>query len=741
MDSGRHVEVITVDANPYAAYTEQAESYDVGWAELDEVLPPFTAGLLAAAGRLLATLAYRDALDYGDRPFKRRSPKARHRVLAKLPTDCDGQEQAFRLRFARALNDLAGDIEAGRAPLPRCTGERHALELMIDYAPQLLACVDDELHQLGIPVPDTTDEYDYHAPYWDTVWSEFIIDGAEYSIPEAQAAEQDHDQPEPPPDGWTAPRFWFSPYGITTIRDASRGHPDWVRASLDGGELAEPYPQECERAARLLGFTDRPDPWQAYTDEYRDEGRCLADVLTPLGARLLEAAARELVACGYEEVVAYGDRPFDRDAAEDDDSDDTFLALLPSVCDGQNAAWRLAIVRAVNDLADDLRAGRAPLPRCNAEEIALHLILSWAAALLEELDDAQVAAEHGLPTREAFSVRHRQFARMREDFLQDEDFMMFYDADMADVAGDPDHAAMRYLHVGDIRPPSWWWTFGNLRPRDAARGFDPHVLERLASSPALRFTGPTKDVGDPECNDTIPALPAGLADEFELFVGLAQRRFFDRRCAVAMARSLARLLTAFLDTPDLHVHPVWMLGQRAIVGQEMLIVDEDFCLDGHRQTWRLHADQTDGRARSWTLQLLADCSAKILHQYATAAPELLLGMDNTTPPQVDQALPQALAERSRALGHITTLAGFLRHRRHVLGLGLHHVAQAAILPSAVVAGWEAGGPAAPSQVIRCAPVLQLPEAVLLTAADGGRDHGYWPLPAISAAARDPDGAE
>src|SRR5205823_10318930 len=106
-----------VEDHPYSAYTEQAESYDVGWAELDEVLPPFTAGLLAAAGRLLATLAYQDALDYGDRPFKRRSPKARHRVLAKLPTDCDGQDQAFRLRFARALIDLAGDIEAGRAPL------------------------------------------------------------------------------------------------------------------------------------------------------------------------------------------------------------------------------------------------------------------------------------------------------------------------------------------------------------------------------------------------------------------------------------------------------------------------------------------------------------------------------------------------------------------------------------------------------------------------------------------------
>src|SRR5947209_3801417 len=66
-DSGRHTEVAAVQDHPYAAYTAQAEDYDVGRAELDEVLPPFTAGLLVAASQLLATLAYRDALDYADR--------------------------------------------------------------------------------------------------------------------------------------------------------------------------------------------------------------------------------------------------------------------------------------------------------------------------------------------------------------------------------------------------------------------------------------------------------------------------------------------------------------------------------------------------------------------------------------------------------------------------------------------------------------------------------------------------
>jgi hypothetical protein len=310
--------VTAVDDHPYSVYTEQAEYYEVGWADLDEVLPPFTAGLLAAAGRLLAVLAYRDTADYGDRPFKRRSAKARHRVLGRLPTDCDGQDHAFRLQVARAFDDLASDMEAGRAPLPRCTGERRALEIMIDCAPRLLACSDEQLRQFGITVPDTDDEYDYRAPFWDPVWSEFITKGAEHSILEAQPADDEHDPPEPPPDGWTAPRFWFSPYGITTARDPGRGYPDWVTAHLNGGQLVEPRPQTFTRAAELLGFTDRVDPWQAYTDEYHDEDRVLAEVLTPLGAALLEAAANQLVACGYEEVVAYGDQPFDRNDSDED---------------------------------------------------------------------------------------------------------------------------------------------------------------------------------------------------------------------------------------------------------------------------------------------------------------------------------------------------------------------------------------------------------------------------------------
>jgi hypothetical protein len=56
------------------------------------------------------------------------------------------------------------------------------------------------------------------------------------------------------------------------------------------------------------------------------------------------------------------------------------------------------------------------------------------------------------------------------------------------------------------------------------------------------------------------------------------------------------------------------------------------------------------------------------------------------------------------------------------------VAEAALLPEPVIAGWEVGAEAAPTQLLRCAPVLQLPEDVLLHAGAGVRESGYWPLP-------------
>src|SRR6266536_921813 len=96
----------TLPVDPYQAYTGQAEGYDYDTPDLNAVLPPFVAGLLGVAGRLLAVLAYRDAFVLGDKPLNRRSAKARATVLAHLPAECDRQDRAWRLAWARCLDDL-----------------------------------------------------------------------------------------------------------------------------------------------------------------------------------------------------------------------------------------------------------------------------------------------------------------------------------------------------------------------------------------------------------------------------------------------------------------------------------------------------------------------------------------------------------------------------------------------------------------------------------------------------------
>ncbi|MFF9870175.1 hypothetical protein ACF1G0_33160 [Streptomyces sp. NPDC013953] len=75
-----------------------------------------------------------------------------------------------------------------------------------------------------------------------------------------------------------------------------------------------------------------------------------------------------------------------------------------------------------------------------------------------------------------------------------------------------------------------------------------------------------------------------------------------------------------------------------------------------------------------------------------------------------------------------TTASTLHHRMTHLGLSPLQLAQTAILPEPMITAWLAGAPAYPSQLIRCAPALQMSEDTFLDAIGGKRDRRYWPLP-------------
>ncbi|MER0445751.1 hypothetical protein ABR738_14470 [Streptomyces sp. Edi4] len=732
---------ITADG-PFGAYTEDADLFDeLPNGVLDEYLRPFEAGLLMAAGRMLAVCAYRDAAYYADRPFDRGEKDAAATVLNLLPETCDGQGHAFRRDVARAFWDLADDLAAGRAPLPRCQAETWALTTMLDAAPRMCAADDEELTTLGVPLPSDTGESSYRAPYFEEEAWAFVIEDAKYTIPETQPpaspqetaddAEEADAVPEPE-GGWDAPAYWFSPYGITRPRDAERGHPGWS----DTPEQS-PTPSgvpSTERAAHLLGLGDDFDPWEAAeSDVLRPRVRTMADTLTPLAARLLTVAAEMVGERGWHDLLAHGDRVFARPDEEEDvwELEESFLLQLPPLCDGQSAAWRLAMVRAVENLADDLRSGRAPLPTCTAEELAFHLILSEARTVLDYLDeDDGYAHAVGLPTGGQFTVRHRTFDHWREAFLQDEDVLFHYDQDLAGVASDPDHPASQQLGTGDLRPRAWFAPFGNIRPRLPRSLTDQHRARLADADPDIFFasTPALAKLGTPSAEaDTATVLPGQLRDEFEHFIGLAQRRFFDEPCAIAMAASLDRLLTRLFDTDTVVPFHIWPLNPRAsAVKTGLLLVDHDFCLQGYTRTWRLSCDRTDREAREWAVALLEDCAKYILANYGQTAMGFLRGGPSTPP--LDRQLYDVLPARLRELARDLTTAGLLRHRTRHLGMSSAQLAEEAILPEPLVTAWLDGAPVTPSQLLRCAPALQLSEDVLLAALEGKRDTAYWPLP-------------
>ncbi|MFS0691792.1 hypothetical protein [Streptomyces nitrosporeus] len=720
----------TAEPDAFGAYTEDALAYELPEDDLDRLLPAFARGLLHATGRILATLAYRDAVSYGDRPFDRTAAGAAGAVLHQMPESCDDRDRDFRARAARAFYDLAEDLTAGRAPLPRCAAEDWALGQMLTLASRVCAASDDELRPLGVPVPKDYERTSYRPPYWEEAWR-LLIDGAKYSIPEAlpAAAEDDGDDgledvPEPE-GGWDGPDHWFSPYSITTPRAPQRGHPAWAQAHLDGGPLAPEGPLTVDRASAIMRLGSPSTAWSAY--EGQNEYEELAEVLTPLAARLLAAAATNVAEAGWHDLLQYGDRVVERPDEDDWGYDESFLLKLPPICDGQGAAWRLAMVRAVTDLADDLRAGRAPLPRCTAEELAFHLMLREAEEMLDYLDDADYAEDYGLPTAEHFTARHRAFSLWREAFLQDEDVLFHYDQNLAHVAADPEHPASQQLGTGDLRPNAWFVTFGNLRPRDAARGYNPNVLHHLSTAdPDVFFASTPALTGAPS---EPPAVAPQLRDEFETLVGLAQRRFFDEACAINMSHSIDRLLTLLLDTPGLDLTHVWPRHDRAVaVHAGQLLVDRDFCLTGRSHTWRLHADQNEPHARTWSLKLLDDCAAYVLRHLAAPVPSYMARLEPARPTP-DPQLAARITATLNELAHPDTARGTLRHQLAAHKLTCADLAVGAILPEPLIASWlDGSGPVSPAQLVRCAPVLQMPEDVLLAGLGGGRDRYYWPLP-------------
>ncbi|MEU7042824.1 hypothetical protein AB0A77_17400 [Streptomyces varsoviensis] len=94
-------------------------------------LTPRTADVLHTELCVLADQAYDDSAELGDRPLVPDEHDGHWGVFACLPKLTYAADLQWRRQFARAADDLAGDLERGQWPEPTCTAEELALHLAI----------------------------------------------------------------------------------------------------------------------------------------------------------------------------------------------------------------------------------------------------------------------------------------------------------------------------------------------------------------------------------------------------------------------------------------------------------------------------------------------------------------------------------------------------------------------------------------------------------------------------------
>jgi hypothetical protein len=186
---------------------------------------------------------------------------------------------------------------------------------------------------------------------------------------------------------------------------------------------------------------------------------CSGWQLTPRTAAVLWGVLGLLADRGYDDVEAHGDDPVSPDG------DWELFHAYPRITWRQDAVWRRQAARSYDDLAEDLEHGREPLPRSDAEEMALHLALRQAPdALADEWFGPRLL--DGLPEH----PDDLDWPMCLSVLFQDHDILALFDADL-DGIEDPDTALNRDIGMGDYRPQSWFKPFLSAEPRDGRRPF------------------------------------------------------------------------------------------------------------------------------------------------------------------------------------------------------------------------------------------------------------------------------
>ncbi len=168
---------------------------------LPPAVTPRTAAVLHHVAGLLADEVYDDA-ERGQFPGQ----AAAADML--LPEVVRGQHQHVFRRMARAFDDLAADLTAGRLPLPACMAEEIALDILIEHARDMGDdLIDDRAIKLD-GLPSTAHDYAWDH-LQDVLFQDKDYEGYLYSAAAAGSGDLDH---------------WFEEFNNITPRDPHRGY-------------------------------------------------------------------------------------------------------------------------------------------------------------------------------------------------------------------------------------------------------------------------------------------------------------------------------------------------------------------------------------------------------------------------------------------------------------------------------------------------------------------------------------
>jgi hypothetical protein len=197
-------------------------------------------------------------------------------------------------------------------------------------------------------------------------------------------------------------------------------------------------------------------------DEEMECDVCSNWQLTPRTADMLYTALEVLSDEAYDDVEEHGGDPVTSENADDW----AIFRRLPRITWRTDADWRRQFARACEDISQDLATGHRPIPRNNAEEMALHLAIEDGPGCLEMAEDDADKRHAALPEHDDDYA----WDDCSEFLFQDHDVLMLFDESL-DGFEDPTIDINKEYGVGDLRPQAWFDFFANVKPRDPHRGF------------------------------------------------------------------------------------------------------------------------------------------------------------------------------------------------------------------------------------------------------------------------------